>query len=40
MSMMMQLDRQAAFTGTKEAAGALKFDSDKLEAYLRKINKS
>ncbi|MFL5073229.1 MAG: phosphotransferase family protein [Xanthobacteraceae bacterium] len=32
--MMMQLDRQAAFTGTKEAAGALKFDSDKLEAYL------
>jgi aminoglycoside phosphotransferase (APT) family kinase protein len=31
---MMQLDRQAAFTGTKEVAGTLKFDSDNLEAYL------
>src|SRR5262245_27506619 len=33
-SAMMQLDRQAAYTGTKDVAEALKFDSAKLEAYL------
>jgi len=31
---MMKLDRQAAFTGTKDVAGALKFDASRLEAYL------
>jgi len=30
----MQLDRQAAFTGTKEVADALKFPVGPLEAYL------
>jgi aminoglycoside phosphotransferase (APT) family kinase protein len=30
----MKMDRQAAFTGTKEMAGALKFDTAALEAYL------
>src|SRR5215471_13162507 len=31
---IMQLDRQAAFTGTKEVAAALKFPVAPLEAYL------
>src|SRR5512144_848863 len=31
---MIELDRQAAFSGTKEVAGALKFDGARLEAYL------
>jgi aminoglycoside phosphotransferase (APT) family kinase protein len=31
---MTQLDRQAVFSGTKEVAAALTFDSEKLEAYL------
>ena len=30
----MKMDRQAAFTGTKEMAGALKFDTTALETYL------
>ena len=30
----MQIDRQAAFTGTKEVAEALKFPATPLEAYL------
>ena len=30
----MKMDRQAAFTGTKEMAGALKFDAAALEEYL------
>src|SRR5438552_13253208 len=30
----MQIDRQAAFTGTKEVAAALKFPVAPLEAYL------
>jgi len=31
---MTAIDRQTAFTGTKEVAGALKFDAARLEAYL------
>jgi len=31
---MTQLDRQAAFSGTKDVADALKFDTQRLEAYL------
>ena len=31
---MIELDRQAAFTGTKQVVEALKFDSETLEAYL------
>ena len=31
---MMRMDRQAAFTGTKEPAAALAFDVARLEAYL------
>src|SRR5262249_400490 len=31
---MVELDRQAAFSGTKEVAGALKFDVGRLEAHL------
>src|ERR1700726_4296234 len=35
----MQIDRQAAFTGTKEVAAALKFPVAPLEAYLAsKVN--
>jgi aminoglycoside phosphotransferase (APT) family kinase protein len=32
--MMMSIDRQQAFSGTKEAAGALALDAARLEAYL------
>src|SRR5262249_47797779 len=31
---MVELDRQAAFSGTKEVTGALKFDVGRLEAHL------
>jgi aminoglycoside phosphotransferase (APT) family kinase protein len=31
---MMQMDRQAAYSGTKEVAPALQFDAGKLDAYL------
>src|SRR5262245_50149748 len=31
---MIELDRQAAFSGTKDVADALKFDAARLEAYL------
>src|SRR5712692_5307354 len=30
----MQIDRQAAFTGTKDVAAPLRFDAARLEAYL------
>src|SRR6266545_3639050 len=32
--MMPQIDRQAAFTGTKEVAAPLRFDAARLETYL------